>query len=232
MEVTQYPRIEELRRRVQKDPTSIAFAQLAEEYRRMGKYEEAITTCRAGLAHHPSYLSARVTLGRALMELHRYNDARTELEAVLDLASDNLAAIRGLAEIHQRRGEAGDTSPIDHPPAAAPQPQPIEALDALGALTLDLPPTPDFSSSSLDTQLPVSDEPLVASSGVEIHFQIPDEPHAASQRVDTHFQDPEEPSVAQPGQDESFDVVPVSNPAIAELERWLAAIVEDRSHQQ
>jgi hypothetical protein len=38
--------------------------------------------------------------------------------------------------------------------------------------------------------------------------------------------------VAQPGQDESFDVVPVSNPAIAELERWLAAIVEDRSHQQ
>ena len=198
MEVTQYPRIEELRRRVQKDPTSIAFAQLAEEYRRMGDHEAAITTCRAGLAHHPSYLSARVTLGRALMELHRYNDARTELEAVLDLASDNLAAIRGLAEIHQRRGEAGDTSPIDHPPTAAPQPQPIEALDALDALTLDLSPPPDFSSLSPDTQLPVSDE--------------------------SH--------VALPASEESFDVVPVSNPAIAELERWLAAIVEDRSHRQ
>ena len=230
MDVTSSPRIEELRRRVQKDPTSIAFAQLAEEYRRIGDYEEAITTCRAGLAHHPSYLSARVTLGRALMELHRYDDGRTELEAVLDLASDNLAAIRGLAEIHQRRGEAGDTSPTDHPPTASPQPQPIEALDALDALTLDLPPTPDFSSLSLDTRLQVPDEPLVASPAVEIQYQIPDEPHAAPPRVDTQVQDPE-PSVALPGQDESFDL-PISNPAIAELERWLAAIVEDRSHQQ
>lgn len=229
MEVTQYPRIEELRRRVQKDPTSIAFAQLAEEYRRMGNYEEAITTSRAGLAHHPSYLSARVTLGRALMELHRYNDARTELEAVLDLASDNLAAIRGLAEIHQRRGEAGDTSPVDHPPTAAPQP--LEAVDALDALRLDLPPAPDFSPSSLDIRLQVPDEPLVAPPDVEVQYQPPNEPHAAPPRVDTRFQDPEEPSVALPGRDESFDV-PISNPAIAELERWLAAIVEDRSHHQ
>ncbi len=200
MEVTQYPRIEELRRRVQKDPTSIAFAQLAEEYRRMGSYEEAITTCRAGLTHHPTYLSARVTLGRALMELGRYKDAKTELEAVLDAAPDNLAAIRGLAEIHQRRGEAGDTSPVDHPPTGTPEP--IEALNALDALTLDLPPPPDFSSSSLDTQ-----------------FSVPDEPH-----------------VAQPGPDESFDAPvsdpAISNPAIAELERWLAAIVEDRSNLQ
>jgi tetratricopeptide (TPR) repeat protein len=226
MEVIQYPRIEELRRRVQKDPTSIAFAQLAEEYRRMGNYEDAITTCRTGLAHHPSYLSARVTLGRALMELHRYNDARTELEAVLDLASDNLAAIRGLAEIHQRRGEAGDTSPVDLPPTATPQ-----ALDALDALTLDLSPVPDFSASSLDTRLQVPDEPLVASPGVEVQYQLPNEPHAAPPRIDTQFQDPEEPSVTLPGRDDSVDL-PISNPAIAELERWLAAIVEDRSHQQ
>jgi tetratricopeptide (TPR) repeat protein len=194
MEVTTSPRIEELHRRVQKDPTSIAFAQLAEEYRRMGNYEEAIATSRAGLAHHPSHLSARVTLGRALMELHRYNDARKELEAVLDLASDNLAAIRGLAGIRQRRGEIGDTSPIDRLPTEAPQP--VEALNALDALALELPPPPDFSGLSLDTQLPVSDEPQ------------------------TH-----------PGPDESFDL-PVSNPAIVELERWLAAIVADRSNLQ
>ena len=56
------PRIEDLRRRIQKDPASIAFAQLAEEYRRAGQYAEAIDVCRAGLALHPGYLSARVTL--------------------------------------------------------------------------------------------------------------------------------------------------------------------------
>ena len=117
MEVTESPRIEELRRRVQKDPTSIAFAQLAEEYRRVGSYEEAVDVCRAGLAHHPTYLSARVTLGRALMELERYDEAQAELDVVLDLAPDNLAAIRALAEIHQRRGEAGSPPRKEAPPA-------------------------------------------------------------------------------------------------------------------
>jgi tetratricopeptide (TPR) repeat protein len=97
------PRIAELRRRVQADPASIAFAALAEEYRRTGNYAEAIETCRIGLQRHPSYLSARVTLGRALMETAQYEDARQELELVLKSAPENLAAIRGLAEIHERQ---------------------------------------------------------------------------------------------------------------------------------
>jgi tetratricopeptide (TPR) repeat protein len=99
------PRIEELKRRVQSDPASIAFAALAEEYRRAGRFEESIATCTAGLVRHPSYLSAHVTLGRALLEVGRFQDARDELEHVLRLAPENLAAIRGLAEIHQRTGQ-------------------------------------------------------------------------------------------------------------------------------
>jgi tetratricopeptide (TPR) repeat protein len=102
------PRIEELRRRVQKDPASIAFAQLAEEYRRAGSYEDAIETCRAGLEVHPGYLSARVTLGRALIELNNLDDAQHELEYVLNMAPENLAAIRGMAEIHHRRGSLSE----------------------------------------------------------------------------------------------------------------------------
>src|SRR5262245_14319986 len=102
------PSIEDLRRRVQKDPASIAFAQLAEECRRAGQYQEAIDVCRAGLALHPGYLSARVTLGRALIEIDQLDEAQTELELVLAGASDNLAAIRGLAEIFHRRGALAD----------------------------------------------------------------------------------------------------------------------------
>ncbi len=98
------PRIEDLRRRIQKDPASIAFAQLAEEYRRAGQFAEAIDVCRAGLALHPGYLSARVTLGRALIELGQDADAQPELEVVVKGAPENLAAIRGLAGIHHRRG--------------------------------------------------------------------------------------------------------------------------------
>ncbi len=101
----EHPSIEQLERRVKADPTSIAFAVLAEEYRRAGRYPEAIEVCRTGLARHPAYLSARVTLGRALIEVGVLDEARAELERVLEAAPENLAAIRGLAEIHHRRGE-------------------------------------------------------------------------------------------------------------------------------
>jgi tetratricopeptide (TPR) repeat protein len=97
-------RIEDLRRRVQTDPASIAFAQLAEECRRAGHYQEAVDVCRAGLELHPGYLSARVTLGRALIELNDLETALAELELVLKSAPENLAAIRGVAEIHHRQG--------------------------------------------------------------------------------------------------------------------------------
>jgi Flp pilus assembly protein TadD len=102
------PRIEDLRRRVQKDPASIAFAQLAEELRRSGALQEAVDVSLAGLAIHPSYLSARVTLGRALLDLDRLDQAQTELERVLAGAPENLAARRGLGEIFSRRGVLGE----------------------------------------------------------------------------------------------------------------------------
>jgi tetratricopeptide (TPR) repeat protein len=101
--MTDQSRIDDLRRRVQKDPASIAFAQLAEECRRAGQYEEAVEVCRTGLAIHPGYLSAHVTLGRALIELGSLDEAQIELELVLKSAAENLAALRGLAEIHHRR---------------------------------------------------------------------------------------------------------------------------------
>ena len=98
-------RLEDLRRRVQLDPSSIAFAQLAEEYRRAAMFQEAIDVCKAGLAVHPTYLSARVTLGRALIELQQFDEALLELQHVLHSAPENLAAIRGLADVYHRRGD-------------------------------------------------------------------------------------------------------------------------------
>jgi len=102
--MSENPRIEDLRRRVQKDPASIAFAQLGEEYRRAGQHKEAVDICSAGLAIHPGYLSARVTLGRALVELQELDAARAEFETVLKGAPENLAAVRGLAEVFHRSG--------------------------------------------------------------------------------------------------------------------------------
>jgi tetratricopeptide (TPR) repeat protein len=115
-------RIEELRRRVQLDPASIAFAALAEEYRRAGQFAEAIATCEAGLQRHPAYISARVTLGRSLLELGRFEEARHQLEHVVRAAPENLAAIRALAEIHARVGDYSPVSPSEAHGDRASQP--------------------------------------------------------------------------------------------------------------
>ena len=104
-------RIDELRRRVRQDPASIAFAQLAEECRRSGLLEEAVRVCRAGLVHHPAYLSARVTLGRALMALGREEAALVELEYVLRVAPDHLLALRSLDEL-QQHGRQAPADPV------------------------------------------------------------------------------------------------------------------------
>jgi tetratricopeptide (TPR) repeat protein len=125
------PRLDELKRRVQRDPASISFAALAEEYRRLGRFDEAIATCRAGLQRHPAYVSARVTLGRALLEMGDYDSAAVELEQVLQVAPENLAAIRALAEIHRRRGEMPEVVPVmeDDVEPAPPPPIPVVTSD-------------------------------------------------------------------------------------------------------
>jgi tetratricopeptide (TPR) repeat protein len=105
-------RIDDLRRRVEADPASIAFAQLAEEYRRAGQAEAAVRVCRDGLPRHPGYLSARVTLGRALLDLGQLDEARLEFQLVAVGAPENLAAVRGLAEIFYREGDA--TAALEH----------------------------------------------------------------------------------------------------------------------
>ena len=232
-------RIAELRRRVDKDPTSIAFAQLAEEYRRIGDYLAAVKVCRDGLERHPGYISAQVTLGRALMELGRFNEASTELEEVLQAAPDNLAAIRALADIHQRRGDVLDTidlhvAPLDVPPpvdlsldatmptfeeatdsgaeappaAADEQPSAISeehlpSLDALDALSLDLPPMPDLGDWTLDTSL-------------ALDLPAPTFSEPPLDRLDVPA-----PPVAAP-----------ADPGLDELEQWLAAIVADRGQSR
>lgn len=138
-------RILDLRRRVQADPSSIAFAHLAEELRRVGAYDEAVGVCRAGLARHPGYLSARVTLGRTLIELGQLDDAAAELETVIATAPDNLAAIRGLAEIFQRRGALPEALAYYKRALelARHDPDLEEAVDRIAQAVQPAPPAPE-----------------------------------------------------------------------------------------
>ena len=103
-------RIVKLRRRLREDPASIAFAQLGEELRRAGRHQEAVDVCRAGLESYPAYSSARVTLGRALLDLNQLDEAQSELEKVLKSSPDGLPAARALEILEQRRDPEGQAA--------------------------------------------------------------------------------------------------------------------------
>ena len=171
-------RIEELRRRVQTDPASIAFAALAEEYRRAGHFDDAIATCRTGLQRHPAYLSARVTLGRSLLEIGRYDEARQELEQVLRSAPENLAAIRALAEIHHRAGELPesehhfqetDAQPAADQPAASPQAPPVATARGIPLSVVPAAPaTPPSVADSATTIVTATAPPIQQQAAVPL----------------------------------------------------------------
>lgn len=120
-------RLETLRRRLEADPGSAAFAALAEEYRRLGRHAEAIELCEDGLRRHPDYASARVTLGCSLLETGEVERARHELQLALDRAPDNLAARRALDQATRVAGdqsaaaEARDGGTAADPPASGPE---------------------------------------------------------------------------------------------------------------
>ena len=102
-----------------------AFGAIAERFRRAGALERAVELCREGLEKFPDHISARVTLGWSLLDLGKYDDARVELEQVLRRAPDNLAAIRGLAELHDRF-EHTLHLPMDGPGQWPPPPESMD----------------------------------------------------------------------------------------------------------
>ncbi|HEY8147848.1 MAG TPA: tetratricopeptide repeat protein [Vicinamibacteria bacterium] len=99
------PRIDELRKKLDKEPGSRLFAQLAEELRKDGDLEDAIRVAREGLQKHSNYPSARMTLGRALFDTGDWSAARAEFELVLKGAPDNILASRLLAESLESLGD-------------------------------------------------------------------------------------------------------------------------------
>lgn len=99
-------RIATLRKRWEADRGSSAFLPLAEEYRRLGRFRDAIDTLQAGLRNQPSYLSAQVALGRCLLESGDAAGAGQALERVLATDPTQLVANKLLVEAHLRAGNA------------------------------------------------------------------------------------------------------------------------------
>lgn len=91
--------------RLAKDPTSLAFAPLADLYRKAGRYGDAIALCRDGLRRYPTYATARLILAKAYLSEGNQEGALAELNQVVAQSPNDLQAHRMLADIYRRRGD-------------------------------------------------------------------------------------------------------------------------------
>jgi tetratricopeptide (TPR) repeat protein len=90
--------------RLARDPASLAFAQLADLYRKAGRTRDAVALCRNGLTRYPHYTTARLILAKALVADGQLAPAQVELEAILEANPKDVQCHRLTAEIQRRLG--------------------------------------------------------------------------------------------------------------------------------
>ena len=80
--------------RLARDPASLAFAQLADLYRKAGRTRDAVALCRDGLARYPHYTTARLILAKALAADEQLAAALVELNAILEMSPKDVQCHR------------------------------------------------------------------------------------------------------------------------------------------
>jgi tetratricopeptide (TPR) repeat protein len=94
--------------RLAKDPASLAFAPLADAYRKTGRIHDAIRLCREGLARFPQYVTARLILAKALLDDDDPDGALDEVRAILATSPQEAQAHRLAGNLYRRAGALGD----------------------------------------------------------------------------------------------------------------------------
>lgn len=95
--------IEELKKKLAQNPESLIFVPLADAYRKSGQLQEAIDVCKKGLEKHPSYMSARVVLGRIYGERNMLEEAVVELQKVEKADVDNIMVHSMLGNVYLKK---------------------------------------------------------------------------------------------------------------------------------
>jgi tetratricopeptide (TPR) repeat protein len=126
--------------RLARDPASLAFAQLADLYRKAGRTRDAIALCRNGLTRYPHYTTARLILAKALVADGQLAPAQVELEAILEMSPKDVQCHRLAAEIQRRLGHIDEA--VRHLEAAvAFDPSDRESQGLLSLLRAAVPPS-------------------------------------------------------------------------------------------
>lgn len=104
------------------DPKSVVFVPIAEYFLRYGLVDEAIQIVQQGLEQHPHLVTGRLVLAKAFCRLQRWERAKEQLAAVLNMMSGHLGALQMLREIDEReeRMQVQKIETVARPVAGSP----------------------------------------------------------------------------------------------------------------
>ena len=197
-----------------RDPSSLAYVQLAEALRRKGHVQEALQAALHGLGRHPDHADGYDALARVHTDRGELDEARAAWERALAIAPEHTGALKGLGFLFWRQGDvrkAIDT--LEHALAAAPHDD--QARRALAMVKGESPPAAPAAEGEASGEAPMR------SSGRLTPEEVPQlRATAARLLAETGAIAPEAPSGV---------AAPAADPAPAKPGRRAAAVpAEDR----
>ena len=231
--------IDRLATQLAKDPHSKAFMPLAEEYGKVGMWQEAAAVLEDGLKLYPGFITAMVALGRAYDQMGQATKAKAILEESVKVSPENLRAHRTLIKIYQSQGMK-ESALLSCAVILAVNPRDEEALSVQAALggsltqkkdterskpanpvtiapsAQEMSTVPDQSATTVDARANASaDAPSQSPTVKETDLTLQDRTGERLVALEQDF----------PGADS--ELVPAQSPqdgAVAQLEAWLRAI--------
>jgi tetratricopeptide (TPR) repeat protein len=94
----------DLEEELKRDPKSRRFYDLAREYQKLGRLDDALGLCERGLTFHPSQWQSRILLAQLYLAKGRLEEARQMAERVLLPLPDNVPANHLAADIYRALG--------------------------------------------------------------------------------------------------------------------------------
>ncbi|MBF0608396.1 MAG: tetratricopeptide repeat protein [Candidatus Magnetobacterium sp. LHC-1] len=176
-------KLEKLKEQVFQKADSKLYIPLAEEYKKINMTEDAVKVLKYCISKHPSYMSARVALGKIYMEEGYVASAIEEFETVVAAIPDNLLAHKKLAQLYMATGNTtGALASLEKILILNPNDeQAQESIRDLKAqpqdeeVTTDLITASDSDDTTTDIEQDPDTEDLDAQAGIELLKQAEQE---------------------------------------------------------
>ena len=181
-------RLDELKKKFDENPRRY-FAPLANEHRKSGDLDQAISLCRAHLPLQPAHISGHIVLAQALFEAGSVDESRDIFLAALGLDPENLIALRYLGDIARETNDV-DTARSWYQRVLEVDPRNDEIVQMVRDLEtprpvvaeLDVAPEPEAAAPTAVAPVPptpVAEDPRYAPLSME-NFEIGAKDHEQS----------------------------------------------------